>query len=207
MVRHAACRRCGTNEPEPGGFWGVVGWQRVGPWAGGRFGASGRSGSGVSGRSGLGALRSVQSRGWHALIFVTASNRGERGTSNVHGPWSMEAVAASDWSNPAENRHAACSRCSGCCRRTMQWLLSTDAPSARGCPPPRCLQESFSSGGFRETWSHCTHAHAWECQAHARVAKSVAKGRSHRGVCLIWGKRIQTSSGTKTKRCAEATPN
>jgi hypothetical protein len=43
--------------------------------------------------------------------------------------------------------------------------------------------------GFRETWSHCTHAHAWKCQAHARVAKSVAKGRSHRGVCLICGKK------------------
>jgi hypothetical protein len=30
------------------------------------------------------------------------------------------------------------------------------------------LQEPLSSGGFRETWSHCTHAHAWKCQAHAR---------------------------------------
>jgi hypothetical protein len=27
------------------------------------------------------------------------------------------------------------------------------------------------------------------------------------GVCLIWGKRIQTPSGTRTKRCADATPN
>jgi hypothetical protein len=67
--------------------------------------------------------------------------------------------------------------------------------------------ERVASGGFRETWSHCTHAHAWKCQAHARVAKSVAKGRSHRGACLICGKRIQTSSGTRTKRCAEAALN
>jgi hypothetical protein len=44
-----------------------------------------------------------------------------------------------------------------------------------------------------------THAHAWKCQAHARVAKCVSKGRSHRGVCLICGKRIQMSSGTRTK--------
>jgi hypothetical protein len=43
-----------------------------------------------------------------------------------------------------------------------------------------------------------------KCQAHARVAKPVAKGRSHRGVCLICGKTIQMSSGTKTRRCAEA---
>jgi hypothetical protein len=69
------------------------------------------------------------------------------------------------------------------------------------------LNEPISSGGFREARSHCTHAHAWECQAHARVAKYVAKGRPHRGVCLICGKRIQTPSGTKTKRCAEAALN
>jgi hypothetical protein len=33
----------------------------------------------------------------------------------------------------------------------------------------------------------CTHAHAWKCHSpDARVEKSVAKGRSHRGVCPRW---------------------
>jgi hypothetical protein len=27
-------------------------------------------------------------------------------------------------------------------------------------------QEPLPGGGFREMRSHCTHAHAWECQAH-----------------------------------------
>jgi hypothetical protein len=31
-------------------------------------------------------------------------------------------------------------------------------------------------------------AHAWKCQAHARVAKSVAKGRSHRRLPGLWQK-------------------
>jgi hypothetical protein len=26
------------------------------------------------------------------------------------------------------------------------------------------LQEPISSGGFREAWSHCTHAHAWSME-------------------------------------------
>jgi hypothetical protein len=34
-------------------------------------------------------------------------------------------------------------------------------------------------------------AHAWKCQAHARVETYVAKGRSHRGVCLICGKEFK----------------
>jgi hypothetical protein len=48
---------------------------------------------------------------------------------------------------------------------------------SRSSAPRAALQlhEPLSGGGFRETWGHCTHAHAWKCQAHARVAKSVAK--------------------------------
>jgi hypothetical protein len=92
-------------------------------------------------------------------------------------------------------------------RRMLECFITAELSRSSAPRAALQLQVPFSSGGFRETWSHCTHAHAWKCQAHARVAKYVAKGRSHRGACLIWGKRIQTPSGTRTKRCAEATPN
>jgi hypothetical protein len=44
-------------------------------------------------------------------------------------------------------------------------------------------------------------------RASCESCKFVAKSRSHKGVCLIRGKRIQMSSGTRTKKCAEAALN
>jgi hypothetical protein len=47
----------------------------------------------------------------------------------------------------------------------------------------RSPAQAGASAGLGAT---APNAHAWKCQAHARVAKCVAKGRPHRGACLIW---------------------
>jgi hypothetical protein len=85
----------------------------------------------------------------------------------------------------------SCHLCLGAARRALH--CSSRSPTRAGASARRGVAAPS--------------AHAWECQPHARVEKSVAKGRSHKGVCLICGKRIQMPSGTKTKKCAEATLN
>jgi hypothetical protein len=43
----------------------------------------------------------------------------------------------------------------------LECFLTAKLPRSSAPRAALQLHESFSSGGFRETWSHCTHAHAY----------------------------------------------
>jgi hypothetical protein len=58
------------------------------------------------------------------------------------------------------------------------------------CRALHCSSMSPSRAGAsaRRTFTPHPRACMWKCQAHARVAKSVAKGRSHRRLPGLWQK-------------------
>jgi hypothetical protein len=83
--------------------------------------------------------------------------------------------------------------------------VSEQRATRRIVAPGHSSRSPAQAGASASLGVTAPNAHAWKCQPHTRVAKSVAKSRLHKGVCLIRGKRIQMSSGTRTKKGAEET--
>jgi hypothetical protein len=77
----------------------------------------------------------------------------------------------------------------------LECFITAELPRSSAPRAALQLQGPFSSGGFRETWSHCTHAHAWKCQAHARVAKSVFRFISGTETPGAWALLFRLISG------------
>ena len=101
-------------------------------------------------------------------------------------------------------RVASCRFC--CCLLSIIYCLLLRSCLGAARRALHCSSRSPSrAGASARRGVTAPNAHAWKCQPHARVAKFVAKGRSHKGVCLIRGKRIQISSGyedqEEAKKC------